>query len=744
MRSRFRRRAAGGRRPRADGRGVSDVIGTILLLGITVTLFGAVFFFVNAFPKPPAQANSQFSASLTYGGTGGNQVTAVSITHLAGPTLYAAQTQIYLASQAHPTAFTGKNPYTIGSGLASATAWGVGQVWTVSLTALVPALTTPDNVTISIVSSGQLLFRNVLPGSNPNIPPQFVNQGTTPASPGVGQSLTIYAQIVDDDLNTHSVYVNVTQIPGASAVCPKSCQMTYNAASGTYQYVVAAGVSTTAGTFFVFINATDIAKQPNSVVIPVSIGVGAASAAGPVGAQLALNQTAPVNNTPVALVATVSDTASVGGTLNVTFRWNGTTIASVLSSVGPGSTVSVSQTWTPTKKGAILLSATANITGVGSSTATLNVTVFPPIELIAHNVPAGGGYGPSNASAFLANELTAAGIPFTMNFIACGAALPASYAPYKVAIIDFGSNTSSGCSSPSATDQANMVAAGIRFWVVGANAWSATSCGSYSSAYLSLFGISTSGSASCSSTLSGTAPYTANTYTAAASQGLLGNGMPASFTINGTLAGSTTFGNAYYFVRSVTNTYVTSSGGKPIGIWQTSGGVRQATLGTDPALLQAQLPSTNFWGTGAVGSALAYNVVDWLAGVTSPASAGRAAVDFAVSQATLAGTTHAAPSSVYVALRANGLAGGAVTVALYVNGAPALYQGTVASATTVLSGSGGWSFVTLVWQAPSAGSYTLSVALISASGDTVAVNNQLAVGVEKAPGAAPGAPVVFA
>jgi len=39
---------------------VSDVVATILLLALTVTLFASIFAFVTSFPSPPAQNSNQF------------------------------------------------------------------------------------------------------------------------------------------------------------------------------------------------------------------------------------------------------------------------------------------------------------------------------------------------------------------------------------------------------------------------------------------------------------------------------------------------------------------------------------------------------------------------------------------------------------------------------------------------------------------------------------------------------------
>src|SRR5690242_5637212 len=98
MRAGVRRRKGRGR---WVDRAVSDVIATILLLALTVTLFASIFFFVNTFPSPPPQENNQFTSSLTYSGASGNTISTVQITHLAGPPIPGADL-VYITSSAHP------------------------------------------------------------------------------------------------------------------------------------------------------------------------------------------------------------------------------------------------------------------------------------------------------------------------------------------------------------------------------------------------------------------------------------------------------------------------------------------------------------------------------------------------------------------------------------------------------------------------------------------------------------------
>ena len=160
------------RRPRrwrrAGRRGVSEVVATILLLGMTITLFASIFVFTTRNPTAQPQALSQFTTSLSYGGAGGLQVLTVSITHLSGNVITGASTAtagIYISSQKHPTAIP--SPFSLSAGLSGSTVWGFGQTWTLSISAY--SIVSPDNLTVSVVSSDVLQVQgdDVRPGSDP-------------------------------------------------------------------------------------------------------------------------------------------------------------------------------------------------------------------------------------------------------------------------------------------------------------------------------------------------------------------------------------------------------------------------------------------------------------------------------------------------------------------------------------------------------------------------------------------------
>lgn len=718
------RRVANVRRQRAS-RAVSDVVGTILLLALTVTLFASVFFFINTFPRPPAQPASQFSAKLTYAGT---SINAVSVTHLAGPTL-GSNTQIYLFSTAKPTAFL-NTVYTLANGLNGSNSWSLGQVWTLNITA--KGLVAPDNITVAIVSTGQLLFRQTIPGNNPNIPPEFIATGTIPVQPAVGASFQVFVQISDDDLNASSVFANISQLPGVSGT--GKVAMTYSATSGTWSYTVPTGTTTGGGSFYIFVNATDKAHQRNSVAIPVTIG-GAGSSGGSSASLLSVILTgstmAPVNGTALTLFAAVTDSASFGGTLSVQFFAAGTSLGTPTGPIGAGGTATLSQAWTPPKVGTILWSATATLSGAGSASASLNVTVFPKILYISH-ATAAGSHKAYNESAWLSTELTAAGFPYTASFVACGSSLPSSatYNAYGVVIIDFGSETPACITSPSTSDQNSITgASGVSFWIVGANALSATGCGSYTSSFMALLGISTGGGTCI--TVAGSS--SAATYTSAPSSGLRSDGV-GSLTINQTQTGSSAFTPYTWFKKGTTNpAWLKDSSSNPVGSYAVSAGHGQAALATDPALFTVALPNGNSWGTGPAGTQVVYNVVNFLCGLSTSSGPGRGLADFGVSGSVVLGQGHSAPTTVYVGVRSNGPTSGVVTALLYINGSLALFNGQPVTGILSVGANGANGFITLIWEAPGAGDYTLSVTILGSTGDLYPVNNQLPISVLNQP-----------
>ena len=675
---------------------MSDVVGTILLLALTVTLFSSIFFFVSTFPTPPPQPSNQFSAYLTYTVAGATtKITGVTILHLAGPVV-PGSSLIYLYSSAQPTRFT--SPFTVSVGTNNSANWNLGQNWYLNLTSY--GLTVPDNITISLVTSTELLFRTTLPGSNPDIPPTFTATGTIPAVPNVGQSFTAFVTISDSNLKTNSVYLNLSLLPGSTG--SGKYLMTYSASLGAYTYAVPSGFTKGSGAFYVFVNTTDSSGLKNSVAFVITL----AAAESSLSASIEVNNSAPVSNQSVLVSAVVSNGGTSSTTLAVAFDANGGSIGSGGGSVVAGGYGVYTVTWIPTHPGVYLLSVLANASGGVLSGATFNITVFPNILFIAHNVPSGVRTS-YNESAYMQQELTSDGFPYTSEFISCSSAIPTSFTGYQLVVIDFGSTWVGGCPKfPSATSQTDLTGAGsgVSFLTVGANAWGSTTCTSFSTAYYALFGVTGGASGSCNTLPNATGTVT---YAGTAGVGLLASGIPTSMTLNKTLGASSNFVPYDYF-KGTTNTAFLSVSAHAVGAYKSSSG-HDATIAADPALIAGILPNGNNWGTGQAGSSVLYNVMNFLCYLSTSSQTGRALSDFGIAQASIVGQSHSKLTTLYAGVRDNGPITGLVTATLYVNGSIGLYEGIAVSASATVTSAGGIAWITLTWVAPATGPFTLSL-----------------------------------
>jgi hypothetical protein len=255
------------RTARRSTRGVSDVVATILLLGLTVVIFGSILAFVIGFPAPLTQNSSQFSAQL-YTETNGSALAVQSlvISHLTGP-IVPASALIYLKSSLHPKGPEFASPYPLtAGGIPAGRTWNPGQNFVLNSNftgGFHPVL--PDNITIYIISNDNLLFSTVLPGTAVSLPPIFYDAATTPTSPAVGQSFNISIQI-QNIVSFNNVYVNLSGLPGTFAALHR---MTF--IGNVWNYTVPAGWTTASGQYYAIVNATTTLGVVASAAAPVYI-----------------------------------------------------------------------------------------------------------------------------------------------------------------------------------------------------------------------------------------------------------------------------------------------------------------------------------------------------------------------------------------------------------------------------------------------------------------------------------------
>jgi FlaG/FlaF family flagellin (archaellin) len=194
-------------RRKSKRKGVSDIVGNILILSITVTLFSTLFFWVGTLPTPTPSISTIFSASLTYDRTN-SYITAISITDLGGSPLYNQSTIIFISYSNSPQY---NSEYFISSGT-TANPWLPGTTWYISLKNQVPL---PTTVTISIVDTSKnlLVWSNQLPAIYVPIPPIIKAEGTIPSGNiAINSQFGVWAQVYDQNEPISSVYASIPSL----------------------------------------------------------------------------------------------------------------------------------------------------------------------------------------------------------------------------------------------------------------------------------------------------------------------------------------------------------------------------------------------------------------------------------------------------------------------------------------------------------------------------------------------------
>ncbi|MGB6443188.1 MAG: type IV pilin [Thermoplasmata archaeon] len=264
---------------------MAEVVATIILLALTVTLFSAIFAFVTSFPSPPSQSSNQFQATLQYATNSSSHstpkptaISGVTILHLAGPTV-SVGARVYLKSSSNPNGPVFQSAYITTSN------WNLGQTYSVAFpTGQYDPL--GDNITIYIISQSTLLFSAILPGQSIAVPPTFLSTAVTPGNPDVGAVFNV-STVIAGTPKTYGTYITLSGIPGLTATPEK---MTYSATTGTFYFVVsvAYGATTENGTYYAFINASGTSGGTASTGVPITFvtpttSTGTLASGGPTG-----------------------------------------------------------------------------------------------------------------------------------------------------------------------------------------------------------------------------------------------------------------------------------------------------------------------------------------------------------------------------------------------------------------------------------------------------------------------------
>lgn len=229
---------------REDESGVSEVIGTILILAMTVVLFSSIIIWVTNIPTPTAQTRLDMESTMSpvYNNLGVEIGVNITIRHLGGDRLFPLPTRIYVTSQRgnnpSSTDIVLLHPYNgllaTPSGLVdgSDSIWDAGERWAYKNF----ALKSTDSISVTVVdlTKSVVEWRSVINASTGSRPPVFVDKWTDgiPSTSGIDPvnehlGFAVYAKVVDpdNDLNPNSVYATLSIWFGTGNACEQPQKM---------------------------------------------------------------------------------------------------------------------------------------------------------------------------------------------------------------------------------------------------------------------------------------------------------------------------------------------------------------------------------------------------------------------------------------------------------------------------------------------------------------------------------------
>jgi len=232
---------------REDESGVSEVIGTILILAMTVVLFSVIIIWVSAIPTPAAQARTDMQSEMNpiYNALGVEIGVNITLTHQGGEALHPVPTIIYVTSQRGTSApqtdivilhrFNGF--LVTPSGLLDGTdsVWDIGERWAYKSF----SLRSSDQITLIIIDNlkSVVLWTGPMNAPAGTRPPVFVDKWTDGIwstedidSAQATQGFYLFAKLTDpdNDLNVNSVYATITAWYGSGTSCALPQQMRDN------------------------------------------------------------------------------------------------------------------------------------------------------------------------------------------------------------------------------------------------------------------------------------------------------------------------------------------------------------------------------------------------------------------------------------------------------------------------------------------------------------------------------------
>lgn len=277
-----------------DRQGVSEVVGTILTLSITVVLFSSIIAMVDRFPTPNENMYTEFNATIDWSDWVSQNRSYIQVTNIGGTTMSGLTCRVVLSIDSSTFTLSTKGTlgvtYGIGSQAFGHTGpdngnddWDTGETWVIARDST--EINRDSNVGVMIVDIGRntVVWSGSIQGEQnqfgPVISDMWVdsNLGSTRRDPvEFGRPFHFFAFVRDSDgdLIQSSVFADLSSIGSANASW-MSLELSDPEGDGIFVSEALEGPTqgdVPIGYHVAIVNATDFANHKSSGVGRISVG----------------------------------------------------------------------------------------------------------------------------------------------------------------------------------------------------------------------------------------------------------------------------------------------------------------------------------------------------------------------------------------------------------------------------------------------------------------------------------------
>ncbi|HIJ18047.1 MAG TPA: type IV pilin, partial [Thermoplasmata archaeon] len=211
----------------SDESGVSEIIGNILILMITVVLFSGIMMFVNQMPVPELTTKTDFAASVEFEYETDLTLTAtLTITHIGGAVMDSTEALVLVSIDEMTEGYRlseAEDAFTLEE-------WSMGAEWVMSYNSASPgysALSPASSISVTIVDdiSHNAVWTSQVSGGMGGTPPTILQRyvdsdvDTISADPVKEyDDFTLFVKVTDLDKDLESVWVDSSAIVGGEIV----------------------------------------------------------------------------------------------------------------------------------------------------------------------------------------------------------------------------------------------------------------------------------------------------------------------------------------------------------------------------------------------------------------------------------------------------------------------------------------------------------------------------------------------